>query len=73
MVVVVVAAFYGQLVKGCRNQGGQKKRFNDSFKYNLKKCSNVNTETWEVTAKDKSSLHASIRKDTTQFETDHIA
>ena len=36
------ALFYRELVTEHRNQGGQKKRFNDG----LKKC-NVNTKTWK--------------------------
>ena len=44
------ALFCYELVKRCRNQGGQKKRFKEWFKYNLKKCY-VNTETWEIVAK----------------------
>ena len=63
--------FYYELVEGRRNQGGQKNRFNNGLRDNLKKC-NLNIETEETVAKDRSSCAASTHKGTTQFETDCI-
>ena len=37
---------YGELSNGKRNQGGQRKRFKDNLKRNLKQCA-INTEDWE--------------------------
>ena len=44
--------FYSQLREGSRKRGGQKKRYKDTLKANLKKCS-INVSTWESDAKEK--------------------
>ena len=43
---------YGELSNGKRNQGGQRKRFKDNLKRNLKQCA-INTEDWEEQASNR--------------------
>ena len=44
--------FYGELCNGKRNQGGQRKRFKDNLKHDLKQCA-ISTEDWEVQASNR--------------------
>ncbi len=43
---------YGELSNGKRNQGGQRNRFKDNLKHNLKLCF-ISTEDWEEQASDR--------------------
>ena len=45
---------YGELTNGRRSQGGQRKRFKDSLKHNLKQCG-INPVNWEQLANDRPS------------------
>ena len=46
--------FYGELVKGKRSQGGQRKRYKDCLKSTLKLC-NIDVDNWERIARDRKS------------------
>jgi len=50
--------FYSELQQGTRSCGGQKKRFKDCLKTNLKKC-DIETNELEDLAADKSRSHRS--------------
>ena len=53
--------FYGELKHGKRAQGGQKKRFKDTLKSSLK-AFNVDVDSWETLAKDRTSWRSAIKK-----------
>ena len=53
--------FYGELKRGKRAQGGQKKRFKDTLKSSLK-AFNVDVDSWETLAKDRTSWRSAIKK-----------
>ena len=50
---------YGELCKGKRSVGGQKKRFKDSLKVTLKSL-DINVTTWEALAQDRASWRSNI-------------
>jgi len=52
---------YGELSTGSRTHGGQKKRFKDSLKVSLKSF-NIDTDTWEELAQNRSSWRAQVSK-----------
>jgi exonuclease III len=60
---------YGELRNGKRSQGGQKKRYKDTLKHNLKVCS-IDVDSWETLALDRSKWRTEIRNGTKQFESD---
>ena len=60
--------FYSQLKEGKRIRGGQKKRYKDVLKANMKKC-NIDFNNWEDIAKDRPLWRATIRVGATTFET----
>ena len=63
--------FSCELVNGHGNQGGQKKRFNDCLKCNVKKCT-LNTETSETVL--RTGVHGTLLFiEAQQFETDRIS
>ena len=49
--------FYGELQEGKRSEGGQKKRYNDTFYASLKD-SNISTESWEQAAQKRKTYVA---------------
>lgn len=58
---------YGELSNGKRNQGGQRKRFKDNLKHNLKLCS-ISTEDWEEQASDRPGWRRTIHTGAAQHE-----
>ena len=50
---ILRTVFYGQLKEGSRTAGGQKLRFKDTLKSNLKSC-NIDISNWESYALDRS-------------------
>ncbi|XP_060786154.1 uncharacterized protein LOC132891976 [Neoarius graeffei] len=62
---------YGELCVGCRSQGGQRKRYKDALKANLK-CCNICPETWESVAANRSHWHAAITIAIKHFEQQRI-
>ena len=50
---------YGELCRGKRSVGGQRKRFKDSLKGSLKDF-NINPDTWETLAADRSTWRSHI-------------
>ncbi|PFX11040.1 hypothetical protein AWC38_SpisGene25542, partial [Stylophora pistillata] len=50
---------YGELSNGRHDQGGQRKRFKDSLKHNLKQCG-INPENWKQLANDRLSWRSAI-------------
>ena len=53
--------FYGELCRGKRTVGGQRKRFKDSLKLSLKDF-NISTESWESLASDRACWRHLINK-----------
>ncbi|KAF0031718.1 hypothetical protein F2P81_016273 [Scophthalmus maximus] len=62
-------ALYSQLVLGKRAPGGQKKRYKDNIKANLKKC-NIGLETWEATATNRATWRKLVRDGASQYNGD---
>ena len=58
---------YGELQEGKRSQGGQKKRYNDNLKASLKHF-NIQTESWEQAAQDRTKWCCLINIGASQFE-----
>ena len=58
---------YGELQRGKRSQGGQKKRYKDTLKASLKDF-NISTESWEQAAQDRTKWRCLINKGDSQFE-----
>ena len=58
---------YGELSSGKRSQGGQRKRFKDSLKNNLKRF-DIDTGLWESAAADRSRWRTAIREGSLLFE-----
>ena len=61
------ALFYGELVDGRRPQGGQYKRYKDVLTAALKSC-NINTDTWEAAASNRSVWRKLCREGVEHFE-----
>ena len=57
----------GELSASKRSQGGQRKRFKDSLKNNLKRF-DIDTGLWESAAADRSRWRTAIRKGSLLFE-----
>ncbi len=64
--------FYSQLKEGARRRGGQKKRYKDSLKANMKKC-NINIKNWESDAKNRDLWHAITHDGIATFEDNRSA
>ena len=58
---------FSQLKEGTRTKGGQKKRFKDNLKANLKKC-NINDNNWEILTQDRDSWKRILHEGATHFE-----
>ena len=63
---------YGELNKGKRLVGGQKKRFKDSLKVSLKNL-NIDINSWEILAQDRSSWQCSITSGARTAEKHQVA
>ena len=61
-------AFYSQLEHGTRYRGGQRKRYNDMLKHNLKACS-IYPKELETLAEDSAMCKASVQ----HFESVRVA
>ena len=59
--------FYSELSEGTRSLGKPKKRYKDSLKDNLKLCE-IDIESWETDAQDRSAWRAKCRGGVTVFE-----
>ena len=59
--------FYGELQKGKRSLGGQKKRFKDTLKSSLKSFA-ISPDTWEAVAQDRTTWRSSTRKGAVTYE-----
>lgn len=64
--------FYSQLRTGTRSQGGQRKRYKDALKANLKLCE-IQIDSWEEACQDRSSWRNSTRAAVNRFEERRIA
>ena len=62
---------YGELPEGKPSQGGQKKRYKDTLKASLKDF-NIQTESWEQAAQDRTKWRCLINKGASQFEAKRI-
>ncbi|KAK0131511.1 Parathyroid hormone/parathyroid hormone-related peptide receptor [Merluccius polli] len=51
---------YSQLVQGKRAPGGQKRRYKDNIKDNLKKC-HICLKTWEATARNRAAWRQAVQ------------
>jgi len=65
-------AFYGQLDHGTRSSGGQRKRYKDMLKHNLKACS-IDPKELETLAEDRSSWRAMCKASVQHFESARVA
>ncbi|XP_078593825.1 uncharacterized protein LOC144871797 [Branchiostoma floridae x Branchiostoma japonicum] len=63
---------YGQLKQGHRNQGRPFKRYRDTLKANLKSC-NINTNSWEETAHDRTDWKRQCKSGIMAFESKRAA
>ena len=61
--------FYGEISYGKRSRGGQKKRFKDNIKSSLK-AFNIDHESWEQSAADRSSWRSLIHGGSKSFESE---
>ena len=59
--------FYSELRGGTRNVGGQKRRFKDSLKANMKLCE-IDYKTWETDARDRTYWRAKTKTGVERFE-----
>ena len=59
--------FYSELSNGTRSVGGQKKRYKDSLKENLKLCE-MDYKTWEADALERSAWRAKSKSGVEKFE-----
>ncbi|KAK1886523.1 Secreted RxLR effector protein 78, partial [Dissostichus eleginoides] len=60
---------YSQLVKGKRAPGGQKKRYKDNIKTNLKKC-HIDLKAWEDMATDRATWRNIVREGAALYNDD---
>ena len=59
--------FYSELSEGNRRVGGQKKRFKDCLKENMKKC-NIDYKSWERDSQDRSAWRQKVREGVQAFQ-----
>ena len=62
---------YSQLEQGTRSHGGQRKRYKDVLKSNLKAC-NINQHDLESSVQDRSSWRTLCKTSVLQFESDRV-
>lgn len=65
------AVFYGQLKEGFRTAGGQKLRFKDTLKANLKSCG-IDPSNWEKVAVDRSLWRSYCNQSVGHFEDNRV-
>ena len=63
---------YGELWEGGRHRGGQRKRFKDTLKHNMKQCG-INADQWETVAGDRARWRAGIRQGVELFKANRLA
>ena len=63
--------FYSQLEQGTRSHGGQRERYKDVLKSNLKAC-NIDPHDLESSVQDRSSWRALCKTSVLQFESDRV-
>jgi transcription termination factor 2 len=62
---------FGELKHGARSRGGQKKRYKDTLKANMKEVS-IDYNRWEALASDRSRWRSCIAHATTSYEANRI-
>ena len=63
---------YGELWEGRRHRGGQRKRFKDTLKQNMKQCG-ISVDQWETVAGDRARWRAGIKQGVELFEAKRLA
>ena len=63
---------YGELWEGERHRGGQRKRFKDALKHNMKQCG-ISVDQWETAAGDRTKWRAGIKQGVKLFEAKRLA
>ena len=63
--------FYGQLPGCARSQGGQLKRYKDSFRINLKSC-DISASSWESLAENRSKWRQLCHQQTVLFNDNRL-
>ena len=63
---------YGELGEGRRHRGGQRKRFKDTLKYNMKQCG-ISVDQWETVAGARTKWRAGIKLGVEFFEAKRLA
>ena len=63
---------YGELWEGRRHRGGQRKRFKDTLKHNIKQCG-IGVNQWETVARDRTRWRAGIKQGVKLFEAKRLA
>ena len=63
---------YGELREDERHRGGQRKRFKDTLKHNMKQCG-INVDQWKTAAEDRTRWRAGIKKGVELFEAKRLA
>ena len=63
---------YGELWEGGRHRGGQRKRFKDTLKHNIKLCG-ISVNQWETVAGDRARWRAGIKQGFEHFEAKRLA
>ena len=64
--------FYSELANGARSRGGQRKRYKDSLKDNMKRCS-MAPKDLESSASNRTEWRSCCRDSISQFETNRIS
>ena len=63
---------YGELWEGGRHRGGQRKRFKDTLKHNMKQCG-ISVDQWETVAGDRARWRGGIKQGVELFEAKRLA
>ena len=58
--------------EGERHRGGQRTRFKDTLKYNMKQCG-ISVDQWETAAGDRTKWRAGIKQGVELFEAKRLA
>ena len=63
---------YGELKRGSRSIGGQRKRFKDTLRLSLSVC-NIDTDKWVSTAQDRIQWISSVQDGFNMFKNERVA
>ena len=64
--------FYGELFRGKRSKGGQKKRYRDTLNVSMKRCF-IDPNDWEDLASDRPAWRSKVRSGVKHYEDQRIS